>query len=171
MKRLALLAILFGIRSVAFAELSDFDMTAEGKMMEQSVSTESDKKKTSQEWAYDVTMVNKSAKDYGNLKIKYIIFIKDAKEGGKPGDTRLVRKQGETTADAIKAHAKFAFQTNKVEVKKTQLQGGWTYVNGARPRAADSLAGIWVRVYDGDKQVAQFSNPPTIQTREKWDTK
>ena len=169
MKTLA--ALLFLIcSSVAFAQLSDFDITAEGKLLGQNVSSKTDKRETAQEWAYDVTMANKTLKDYPNLKIKYIVFVKEVKEGSKTGESSISRNPGETTG-AIQPHAKFNFQTNKVSLSKTQLKGDWTYANGARPRSADSLAGIWIRVYDGDKQVGEYINPPTLTSKAHWDAK
>jgi hypothetical protein len=170
MKRLAALAFLF-CSSVAFAELSDFDFTAEGKLLDQKVANKGDKKETTATWAYDVTLSNKSVKDYANLKIKYIVFVKDVKEGAKTPESKTARSTGEASADAIKAHAKFSFQTNKVELKKTQLAAGWTYTNGARARAADSLAGVWIRIYDGDKQVGEFCDPAGVMYKEHWDAK
>jgi hypothetical protein len=170
MKSLPVLLLTF-CGTAAFAGLSDFDVTAEAKLLDQNSNSQGDKKTTNQQWVYEVTMANKSTKDFSNLKVQYIVFIKDAREGGKPSDAKLIRKAGEKQTNPAKSHAKVIFQTDPVALTKTQLASGWTYANGARPRAADSLAGIWLRVFEGDKQVAEFSNPPTLQTRETWPTK
>jgi hypothetical protein len=48
--------------------------------------------------------------------------------------------------------------------------GSYTYfLNGANPKAEDSLAGIWVRMYQNGKIVGEFTKPSNLASKEKWD--
>lgn len=170
MKRFCLLFLML-CSAAAWAGFGDFDFVAEGKLLDTDSHHQGDKKKTTTDWAYHVTLLNKSAKDYGPLKLEYIVFVKQVHAGSKGGGSHLVRTKGETKVEGAKSHAKFDFQTDTVMLTKTQLEPGWEYTNGARGRAADSLGGIWVRVMDGATQVGEFSSPPDLSLKEKWDAK
>jgi hypothetical protein len=70
--------------------------------------------------------------------------------------------------DSLKSHEKKSFNTNPVELNKSNLVGHWHYESGAKPNAQDTLVGLVVRVYQGAQQFAEFANPSTL-LREKVD--
>jgi hypothetical protein len=120
-------------------------------------------------WAYEVTADNKSVRDYADLEFRYIIFRKQALIGNKSGASKMVRKGGVAKVAAVAAHGRFSFTTEPILIEKSQLSGGWVWGNGANPRDWDVLAGIWIKVFSGGKQVGEFTSPQGLENREKWD--
>lgn len=152
-------------------DLKELEITAQSKLLEKDTKTINNVKETVEQWAYDVGVTNKTAKDFANVQVKYVIFVKDEKEASGGTDARTVRTPGSTTLASIKGRLRADFQTTKVNLVKTQLQGGYIYTNRGRPRSSDSLSGIWIRIYDGGKMISEFSNPPALATKEKWEGK
>lgn len=128
---------------------------------------------TKEEWAYKVTIENKSFKDVANVEIKYITFMKPDPEGTKvlTGQIKLKRKQGETNAPLIKNFDKFSFTTDSVVLIGTQLDAGWVWMSGANPRSKDALKGLWLRMFVDGRQVAEFIDPPGLKEKETWEGK
>ena len=122
---------------------------------------------TKENWTYEVTIENKTFKDLTNIEIKYLIFFKQEKLGSKEAATPR-RQNGSTTVDVLKPREKKVIKTNPVELKKSNLVGAYHYPDGARPNAQDSLGGVWVRVFLGGQQYAEYANPSTLM-REKWE--
>jgi len=36
-------------------------------------------------------------------------------------------------------------------------------------KAKDIILGIWVKLFDGTNEVAQYVNPPTLPTKHNWE--
>lgn len=126
--------------------------------------------KTKEEWAYKVTIENKSFKDAENIEVKYVIFMKPDVAGERMiGKQKLKRKAGGQTIPLIKNFDTFTFVTEAMTLTGTQLQAGWIYGNGANPRAKDALNGFWIRVFVGGQQVTEYINPPSLKSRETWE--
>jgi hypothetical protein len=151
------------------SSFSDFDFTAQPKLQDKDSKTVRHEKKNEETWAYDVTAENKSARDYADVEFQYIIFRKEAMVGNKSGASKMIRKTGSAKAPAVASHGRFTFTTDTILIEKTQLAAGWHWRNGANPRDWDALAGIWIKVLSGGKQVGEFTAPSDLGTREKWD--
>jgi hypothetical protein len=122
---------------------------------------------TKENWVYEVTIENKTFKDLTNVEIKYVIFFKQEKLGSKEA-AAAKRQNGTTTVDVLKPREKKVVKTDPVELKKSNLVGAYHYADGARPNAQDTLGGVWVRVFLGGQQFAEYANPSTLM-REKWE--
>lgn len=152
-----------------FASVSDFDFTVDTKLQDKSESVKDHTQIKDESWAYTVLAQNKSARDYSDLEIRYIVFRKEAIPGSKSGGYKVERAEGSVKAGAIKAHGDYSFSTNAVHLIKSQLQGSWVYKSGAPVRRFDSLEGLWIRVYSGGKQIAEFTSPQGLDQKELWD--
>ena len=120
-----------------------------------------------EQWAYDVTVENKSFKPLEGLELRYVVFSKHEKFGSTdPAETK--RANGSLTIGSLKPHEKKSFTTNSVEIDKTQLDGDYYFPSGGKQKAQDSLVGCWVRVYQNGQQIAEYANPSTL-LREHWD--
>jgi hypothetical protein len=122
---------------------------------------------TKEQWGYEVTLENKTFKDLTGLEIKYITYYKQAQLGSKAAPV-LRHKSGSSTIETIKGHEKSEFKTDKIELKKSSLAGGYTYADGAKISVQDALAGLWIRVYQNGAQIAEFAKPSSLPSKEKW---
>ena len=152
----------------AFAHAGDFEIAAEKKKVEGERSTTVSTSKSEEQWAYHVTVTNTSFKEVTGIEVKYLIFGKQEIAGAVKEKPKEERDSGSTTIDSLKNGMKFQFDTKTMEFTKSQLAGGWTYTNGAKPRSKGSLTGVWVRLYQGTNMLAEYSNPPALKTTQKW---
>jgi hypothetical protein len=168
LKRCVVAIPLLIIAHADLSSFSDFDFTAQPKLQDKSSKAVKHEQVQQENWNYDVTAANKSANDYANVEFKYIIFRKEALVGNKSGASKMIRKTGSIKAPAVAAHGRFTFSTEPIMIEKTQLVGHY-WKNGANTRDWDSLAGIWIKVMVGGKQVGEFTSPADLGNREKWD--
>ena len=126
-----------------------------------------------EEWVYQITIENKSFKDAQNVSIKYIIFEQpqNASEVGKSKED-LVRKLGGKESPLMKNFEKVTFASEPIERNSIQLKPGYVWTSGSGKRQSkDSLDGLWIRVFVNGQQATEFTYPPSLSTREKWDAK
>jgi hypothetical protein len=166
---LLLIAFAAGMLPVAAAP-ADFDVKTEARCLSKERTSTNLEKIRKEQWAYNVTIENKSAKDHAGLEVKYIVFASDVTPGSK-APPKLVRKPGTKNIDTLKSHGKTTFATEPVEITKSQLSGGVTWGSGARPRSNEALEGIWIRIYANGELLAEISRPPALATRESWEKK
>ena len=124
--------------------------------------------KKEEEWNYPITIKNTSFKPFQELQLKYIIFYKEIRIGVK-GEERLARKNGGTVIQQIPPNETVNFTTEKVLLKKEVLNGHYYFQNGAKPKAEDSIEGIWIRIYQSGKIVAESVFPSNLTNKEKWE--
>ena len=103
-----------------------------------------------EQWGYSISVENRTFKPLANLQVKYIIFYKHSELGVK-GPPRKLNKGGVHEIPSVESLAKASFDTDPVTLTKASLvgpEGGYTYfANGAKPTVADTLSGVWVRIY------------------------
>lgn len=170
LRTLSMLLALAGAGSVVYAAISDVEIHVAPKRVDStSPKNEADNTRTvsKEHWNYEVTVENKTFNPMAAIEVKYIIFFKTEELGSKaPAMQR--RQGGSFSIDALKPHDKKTFTTNTVELSKSHLTGNWYYSGGERIKAEDALGGIWVRVYLGGQQLAEYANPSLLM-KEKWD--
>lgn len=151
-----------------FALSGDFVFKAEKKR----VATERTQTKTTQssaeEWAYHVSITNHSFQDLDHAEIRYLIYFKNEVFGSKTGQAKEERLSGSMLIENLKANASFEFDTVKAELTKSQLVGGYYWKSGAKGRTRASLTGLWVRLFREGKMVAEYSEPDSLKTKDKW---
>jgi hypothetical protein len=123
--------------------------------------------KEKENWAYDVTIENKTFKDLVGVEVKYFVFFRKEKLGEKAAPA-LQRQAGNTTFDTLKPHEKKVISTSPVQLTKSQLASEWYFENGGRRKAEDVLVGMWVRVYQNGQLFSEYANPSTL-LKEKWE--
>jgi hypothetical protein len=154
----------------AYGGLDDLEINCVAKKFDQTTKVSAgggDANVTKEQWGYEVTIENKEFKDLTGLEIKYITFYKQEQLGSKAAPV-LKHKSGSSKIDTIKGHEKTEFHTETIELKKSSLTGGYTYADGAKIAVQDSLAGLWIRVYQNGAQIAEFAKPTNLTTKEKW---
>jgi len=169
----AIYAAVFALAQVARAGDADLNINCEPKKFETEIvpgHVSSEVAKT-QKWGYVVTVENKTFKPLNDMEVKYIIFSKHEKLGVK-GPARKQHDTGTYTIKQVAANDKVTFNTSSVALTKASLVGAggtlYYFSNGAKPRAEDSLTGLWIRIYQNGTLFAEFANPSGLTTSEQW---
>jgi len=124
--------------------------------------------KVKESFLYEVTVTNSAFKPSPELQARYVIFIDRQDLGSKQGTEKEDRITGDAPVGALAPHGNTSFRTKPVQLKEQSLTGGWIYSNGGRIKAKDSLAGVWIKLFEGEKEVAEYANPSTLTSRHQW---
>jgi hypothetical protein len=164
--RLLLFFLATGLPALAHAASYSFDFKTEKKKVEGNRTVTLERTVTDEKWSYTVTIQNHSFQDIANIDIKYIVYFKKETEGSKVA--REKHKAGSTTVAVLQNNGSFTFDTDPILLVKSQLDGGFYYENGAKPRSRDSMTGIWVRLYQNGTMIGEYGDPPSL-TNGKWE--
>jgi len=161
-------ALLFAasLPAVALPAPYSFDFKTEKKKLEANKTTTLERSVSNEKWCYTVTIQNQSFKDISGVDIKYIVYYKVEQEGSKV--TKEKHQDGSATAAVLQNNGNFVFDTDPIQLVRSQLEGGFYYPNGGRVRARDSITGIWIRLYQGGTMIGEYADPPSLTTG-KWD--
>lgn len=159
----------------------DLSITAERKRTDVGAKTTAYKKhpegsgltsetsKAEEHWQYQVKVTNESMAAMPALQAQYVVFIQRQELGGKAAVADSVEKvKGEAPVAAINSHFDATFVTSDISLRSQSLMGAWHYSNGGRIKAMDNIQGIWVKLFDGDKQVGEYCNPSTLAAKYQW---
>jgi hypothetical protein len=120
-----------------------------------------------EQWGYVVSVENQGFKQLENMDVKYYVFSKHEHLGYK-GAPKTDTMAGSYKIDLLGTLAKKSFETDGVTLNSAALVGNYYYGNGAKGVVHDSLLGIWIRIYDGQKVVAEYTYPANLAGTEKW---
>jgi len=119
-------------------------------------------------WLYQVKVANNSFTADPALQARYMIFLQRQNMGGKMNETTIESVKGSAPLQAVAAHGNASFQTSEFTLKEQVLAAGWVYASGGSTKAQDGIAGVWIKLFDGDKLVAEYKNPSTIDSKQQW---
>jgi hypothetical protein len=166
---MVVLAAVFGFLQFAHAADSDVNITCDKKKMEHGgggVKEQMDMTKKSEQWGYSVSIENEGFKDLTGLQVKYIIFYKHEELGTK-GPAQKKTQAGSYSVDKIESMGKTSFDTTAVTLTKAALVGAY-FANGAKGAVADTLEGLWVRIYKDGNLFAEYAYPAGLSSSETW---
>lgn len=169
MKKRVLAFLIVAFTFSSFARAADFDFRCDKKRVDADRSMNESTQTSNEKWTYHVWIENKSFKDQEKLEVQYAIFAKNEVAGSKTGAAKQSRVTGKKEIEKLRNTEKFEFETESVDLNKTQLVGGWYYGNGAKPRARASITGIWIRLLKDGAVIAEFTEPDNLKSKEKWD--
>lgn len=123
---------------------------------------------TEEDWGYTITLKNNTGKPVENLRADYILYTKvdEIKNTGRQPTRRA--KAFTTTFDPLPANGRISAKTDTVLTRETKLRGGMQWAGTGDNDTRDTLAGIWLRIYQGDTLVLESANPTTLAATEKW---
>ena len=104
-----------------------------------------------EEWAYKLTLTNRSSGDVSALRVDYWLFRRD--DDGKNKLPPRVQTSGQHQIATIRRGASQEMQTRSFTLTKEQLQADYYYQDGARNTRRDSAGGVALRIYQGDKEI------------------
>lgn len=113
-----------------------------------------------EKWAYKVDLTNKSSADATDLRVDYWLFRKA--DDGKIKTKAQVQQSGSTKVGELKHAATKQFQTKAVVLTKQELDGGFYFSDGTKNKAHDSLGGVAMRFFQGDREVATWATDPNL---------
>lgn len=120
---------------------------------------------------YELRLQNQTTGDLSMLTVEYVVFVQRQKLGERLTDPpRIDRVTGSQTVDALNNRDPQSVTTKDFTLHKASLGGGWTYNNGGRLRAEDSVLGVWVRISQAGQLIAEYANPSSVKSR-GWDKK
>jgi len=152
------------------AQASDYEITVDRKKDALSQSHEGSIQHNSQNWVGEVKLTNHGFKDSPNLDLQYVVFVKRQDLGIKADAAEHVEKvRGSLQIPSVKGGATTTANTNEVKLRRQQLDPHTVFLNGGIGKAEDTVLGIWVRLSQGGKQVAEYVNPTTLTTKFKWE--
>lgn len=126
--------------------------------------------RTDEDWGYSVTLTNRLSKPLKNVRVEYLLFVKpDQEPGNDKKAAKLARQSGSNRIALIEPRKQTMFKTTSMRTVKTEIRGNVTWEKtGGRGVVADTLHGIWVRIYVGDQLVTETSTPDTLAGKETW---
>ena len=122
------------------------------------------------EVSYDITLVDTAFVDLSDLTADYIIFVERQKLGTKKDQDVVKRVKGTKSIPVLSKKEPQVLTTEKIRLEKSHVVGNLIYSDGARIKAEDNIKGVWIRVSQGGKVVAEYINPSTVRNR-GWDEK
>lgn len=167
MKRIVLLAAMALLP--VFVQAGDYSITMDRKKDGAGQMKGDIEKQTSQNWVGEINIENRTFKPSPELKLAYIVFVKRQELGQKEGADQVDQIRGDIKVGVLQGREKASFNTSEVTLKQQELDGGYYYRNGGRRKASDSVMGVWVKLFDGTKEVAEYANPSTIKAKNKWE--
>ncbi len=159
----------------AFA--GDYEITVDRKKEKGGSGGDQATVKASQNWTGEVNILNRAFKPSPDLTARYVIYVKRQRIGEAENAENVEKVTGSFNVPAMKGGAKGTFSTVDVVLNSAHAAAGWRVgqkdsdgrVTFGRQSAQDTLAGIWLRLYSGQTQVAEYINPTTLTTKFKFE--
>jgi hypothetical protein len=148
------------------------DVSADRKRIEAGEAVSAgDTSKSSEKYVYEMKVQNRSFGDVPALDVQYLIFVERQKLGERKEKDTIDRITGSAKVEPLSRNTMVrTVSTSEIVLAKQSLGGGMYYVNGGRQKVEDNIVGVWVRVLNEGKVIAEYTNPSTV-TKRGWDKK
>jgi len=93
------------------------------------------------------------------LQVRYVVYGKRQKIAQKPGEDKIEEVRGEAVVPSLKRRTPFVFDTPGVGLRQQALASNYYLEKGGQTKAADTIAGIWVKVFKAGAEVGEHVNP------------
>ena len=120
-------------------------------------------KTATQNWTGEVKVVNHAFQPVPELEARYILFVKRQELGEKPNSDHVEKVKGKAKVNALKPGESASILTSEVELRQQKLAGGYYYVGGGSSKAEDTIAGVWIKLFNAGKEAGEYVNPPTLK--------
>ena len=163
-------ALVFALMFFPFlAQASDYEITVDRKKDALSAASGKYRLVSSQNWTGEVKIQNHAFKPSPDMEARYVVFVKRQKIGEKEGQDSIEKVKGTFSVATIKPGTTGIFLTSDVALHAAHMAPGWVPEEGGKETAQDTVVGIWLRLYAGTTQVAEYVNPSTLTTKFKWE--
>ncbi len=123
-----------------------------------------------EEWGYTITLKSEISKPIENIRVEYILFVRPD-DGPKSSTSRepLRREPGSHVVKLLPLRESINFRTSSIRTARVQLRPGWVWSETMnRNEIRDTLHGVWIKVYVGDKLITEACNPESLAKSEQW---
>jgi hypothetical protein len=124
-----------------------------------------------EKYVYEIKVQNRTFADVPSLDVHYLIFVERQKLGTRKESDTVDRITGSAKVEPLNRKTMVGTATtSEFAMMKHTIAGDFYYVNGGRQKVADNVLGIWVKVFNAGKLVAEYTNPSTVMKR-GWENK
>jgi hypothetical protein len=124
-----------------------------------------------EKFVYEIKVQNRTFADVPALDLRYLIFVERQKLGERKESDTVDRITGSAKVEPLNRKTMVGTATtSEFVMMKHTIAGDFYFANGGRQKVADNVLGIWVKVFNGAKLVAEYTNPSTV-TKRGWDNK
>jgi hypothetical protein len=129
---------------------------------------------TSQQWVGEIKIENRTFKPSAEIELRYIIFVKRQELRQSAGMDQIEQVKGTVKVGSLQGREKASFLTSEVTLRQQAVKGNWILVdnNGkeeGKRKAEDAVTGVWVKLFAGETEVADYANPSTVKAKNKWE--
>lgn len=123
---------------------------------------------TEERWAFAVEVRNKSRVDLEGLKLSYRIYV------DPQASEKLMLSQTEAfyahvdTLDKVARGGAIKRNTEEVLLNRIELNADYEFTDGSRSKIEDKLEGIWIKIWQGNRKVAEFKSNDSTVKKAKW---
>ena len=167
MKRAGL--ILAMIVMPLLAQAGDFEITVQRKKDGVGQLKGEIEQKASQKWSGEIKVENRGFKPSPAMTAKYIIFVRRQELGQKAGSDHFDQIKGTVEIAALKTGESASGYTSEIDLRHQSLEAGWHFRSGGSAKVEDGISGIWVKLFQGEKAVGEYINPPNVSAKFKWE--
>jgi hypothetical protein len=125
--------------------------------------------KTSQNWVGEIKIENLTFKPTADLELRYIIFVKRQELGQKAGMDQVDQVKGTIPVKSLQGREKASFTTSEVTLRQQALDAHYRFTSGGSTKAADTVLGVWVKLFNGQTELMEYVNPTTLKAKNKWE--
>ena len=122
-------------------------------------------KEQEEKWAYKVSLRNLARADATGIVAKYWIFRRE--DTGKAVTAPALEVSGSKPVPDMKKGASVDLITDPVTLNKTQLQGGFAYVDGSRNSTSDKMGGLVLRLFKENTQIFEYATDEKLKAAAK----
>lgn len=119
-----------------------------------SKSSKNNEEITTDTWACNVKLVNRSNQTLDGIKMDYEIYYTQV--SGKQAVTR--KMTGRADVPSVKHLEEVLVQLRELKLTTTKLEGGFYYLDGSRSRQKDAIEGVVVKLKHDGKQVYEWAS-------------
>lgn len=157
------------IAAPVLAQAGDFQITMARSKGGSGNPTTGATHKITQQWVGEIKVENLTFKPSVEVEAKYILFVKRQRLGAKPGTDEIEKVRGTAKVPSLNGREKHLFSTPEVTLHSVVLDGGYYLKEGGATSAADSVSGVWIKLFKDGKVVGEYANPESVKTKYKWE--
>ncbi|MDB2673762.1 SHD1 domain-containing protein [Akkermansiaceae bacterium] len=120
------------------------------------------------QWVYETNLENKSRVKLEGLEMSYRVYVDPIASVKVTMDSPPKFYGGRQKVSSVEDGATVMVRTGPVPLTELELDPGFVFRDGSRNDLEDKLEGIWIKVWHGDKKVAEFKSNNSTVKKAKW---